>query len=93
MHRFKPGGLTGNPGAQHRASSAVLPDPGPSRLPPTTSPSDMSPRRTDAKMTRAGHRHHYDAIVVGARVAGAATAMLLSAYPEVLCVTGGEAAG
>jgi flavin-dependent dehydrogenase len=29
-------------------------------------------------MTSAGHRHRYDAIVVGARVAGAATAMLLA---------------
>ena len=38
----------------------------------------MSPRRTDATMTGAGHRHSYDAIVVGARCAGAATAMLLA---------------
>jgi len=38
----------------------------------------MSPRRTDATMTGAGHRHRYDAIVVGARCAGAATAMLLA---------------
>jgi 2-polyprenyl-6-methoxyphenol hydroxylase-like FAD-dependent oxidoreductase len=29
-------------------------------------------------MTGAGHRHRYDAIVVGARCAGAATAMLLA---------------
>jgi flavin-dependent dehydrogenase len=48
------------------------------RLPPSASRSDMSPRRTDAKMTRAGHRCRYDAIVVGARVAGAAAAMLLA---------------
>jgi flavin-dependent dehydrogenase len=38
----------------------------------------MSPRRKDAKLTRAGRRRRYDAIVVGARVAGAATAMLLA---------------
>jgi flavin-dependent dehydrogenase len=38
----------------------------------------MSPRLTDAKITRAGRRHRYDAIVVGARCAGAATAMLLA---------------
>ena len=44
----------------------------------STSRSDMSPRRTDAKMIRAGHRRRYDAIVVGARVAGAATALLLA---------------
>src|SRR5215468_7886642 len=50
----------------------------PTALPPSTSRSDMSPRRKDAKMTRAGHRRRYDAIVVGARCAGAATAMLLA---------------
>jgi len=37
---------------------------------------NISPRRTDATMT--GARHRYDAIVVGARCAGAATAMLLA---------------
>jgi len=61
-------------GRRGRSGEAVSPP----RLPPSTSRSDMSPRRTDAKMTPAGHRRRYDAIVVGARVAGAATAMLLA---------------
>jgi len=38
----------------------------------------MGTRRSDTKMTDAGHRHRYDVIVVGARCAGAATAMLLA---------------
>jgi len=50
----------------------------PPRLAPSTSRNDMRPRRIDAKLTRAAHRRRYDAIVVGARVAGAATAMLLA---------------
>src|SRR5215469_18642457 len=40
--------------------------------------SASSPRRRVATMTGAGHRRRYDAIVVGARIAGAATAMLLA---------------
>jgi len=59
-------------GRRGRSGEAISPP----RLPPSTSRNDMSPRRKDAKMTRAWHRH--DAIVVGARVAGAATAMLLA---------------
>ena len=39
---------------------------------------NVGPRRTDAAQTSAGHRHRYDAIVVGARCAGAATAILLA---------------
>ena len=38
----------------------------------------MSSPQKDAKITRAEYRHRYDAIVVGARCAGAATAMLLA---------------
>jgi len=57
-----------------RSGEAVSPP----RLPPPASRSDMSPRRKDAKITRPRRRHRYDAIVVGARVAGAATAMLLA---------------
>ena len=59
-------------GRRGRSGEAISPP----RLPPSTSRNDMSPRRKDAKMTRAWHRH--DAIVVGARVAGAATALLLA---------------
>ena len=44
----------------------------------STPGADMGPRRRDEKMTGAGHRHRYDVIVVGARCAGAATAMLLA---------------
>ena len=57
-----------------RSGDAVRPP----RRPPSTSGSEMSPQRTDATMTRAGHRRRYDAIVVGARCAGAATALLLA---------------
>ena len=51
--------------------------PGPAAGPMASTPgTNTGPRRKDAKMT--GARHRYDVIVVGARCAGAATAMLLA---------------
>ena len=55
------------------------PRPGPVIGPMASTPgANLGPRRTDAKMTGVGHRRRYDVIVVGARCAGAATAMLLA---------------
>ena len=62
-------GLPAHPGVPPgSAAGPMAPDPG----------ANIGTRRRDAKMTGAGHQHRYDVIVVGARCAGAATAMLLA---------------